>query len=177
MKNFSKTELFLLIIIAIGLILIISPIITKKINHQKRVAQIKNGQEQLTNNCDLTSIDGRIDCFKKQIEEGRTRNKNLKTDYKMVYQKDKQTIVETLEGSDQGDVVTFKRPNDLSILSCVSNTIIFDWDNVKFYISPESINSGAICETKSHGRVAFVPKDLTAEEITQFYKILRKTIE
>lgn len=177
MKNLSKIELLLLIIIVVGLYFVISPMVMKKVNHTKRVAEIKKGQEKLTNNCDLTSIDSRIECFKSQIEEGRKRNKNTKVNYKMVYKKDQKTVVQNLKGTDQGDVVTFERPENLVLVSCVSNTIIFDWDNAQFYISPEASNSGAICETNSHGRVAFVPQDLTAEDISLFYQILRKTIE
>lgn len=177
MKNFSKIELVLIIIIIIGIGLIIWPFASKKIKHAKRVKEIKTGQEKLVAGCDLTSIEGRIKCFSKQIEDGRNRNKNIKTNYKMIYKKDGKVATQILKGTDEGDVVSFERPKDLILASCASNTSIFDWTDKVFYISPEAINSGAICETNSHGRVAFVPSDLTEAQIIQFYQILRKPIE
>ena len=177
MKNLSKIELLLVILIIVSIGFILYPIAKKKYNVQKRAKEIKQGQEKLVQNCDLTSIENRIKCFSEQIHTSRSRNKNIKTNYKMIYKKDGKVVTELLKGSDEGTVVQFVRPKNISLQSCVSNTILFDWTSDHFLISPEAINSGAICETTSHGRIALVPDDLSGTELQDFYKLLRKTFD
>lgn len=137
----------------------------------KKVAktQVTKPENPLTKNCDMTTFEGRMACFRDKITENRKRNKAIPKSYLLIGQ----GINLKLNTKDLNDIIQIERPTEISIKNCAANSIYFDWNQSYFFIAPDSFNSGAVCDS-SKGRIAIVPSNLSNAQITEFYQIFQK---
>lgn len=168
--------------IVIGTILTISTLISykiftlddKKISEPERIEKenqkkLKSHLKSLTSGCDLSTFQGRLNCFKDKIAENRKHNPEIPKEYIMIGT----GFNKKLKASDLGDIIQIERPQEISIKDCTAKSIYFDWNQSYFFIAPDSFDSGAICDS-TKGRIAIVPSNLTTQQIKDFYKVLIK---
>jgi regulatory protein YycI of two-component signal transduction system YycFG len=136
---------------------------------QENQEKMKNHLKSLTSGCDMTTFQGRLNCFKNKIAENRKSNTSIPTQYFLIGK----GFNLKLKAKDLGDIIQIDRPESISIKDCVAKSIYFDWNQSYFFIAPDSFDSGAICDS-SKGRIAIVPSTLTNTQIQDFYKHMSK---
>ena len=157
-------------LLIIGFIIKAPMLKSKPIIDQRR-EEIKVGAAALVKDCEMTTFEGRLACFKDKIIENRKRNPQVPTEYQVIGS----GLNRILKTEDLGNIIKIEKPREVTFRNCISNTLFFDWTEEFIHLSPDSFNSGAICDTEK-GRVAIVPKSLSKKQILEFYELLNKKI-